>query len=63
MNEAMAIRAMNVLAYATSKGKHIMVKIAMSLCQRYGASEEQIETAVEHGQNVAAGVDYPNWRN
>lgn len=62
MNERNAARSLNILAYATSKGHDGMRVIALALCQRYGASAEQIETAEEHGRNVAAGVDYPNWK-
>jgi hypothetical protein len=36
---------------------------ALQLCKRYGANRLQISTAQQHGRNVAAGIDYPNWKD
>lgn len=56
---------MNVLAYAVSRGNsHLwMLGLAVVLCSVNGANSLQVETAIEHGENVAAGVDYPNWKD
>lgn len=58
-----AVRALNIMAYATSKGKLWMRVAALRLCKKYGASDEQIGTAVSHGWNVRDGIDYPNWKD
>ena len=54
-------RAMNALAKAVSIGTDADIREAKAYCKRYAVSKEQIEMAIEHGNNVKAGIDYPNW--
>ncbi len=55
-------RAMQCLARYTCEGTEQDIKDCLAMCKRYGVSKEQIATAIEHGKNVKAGIDYPNWK-
>jgi len=54
-------RAMNTLAKAYASGTEQDKADALAYCKRYGVSKKQIEMAIEHGNNVKAGIDFPNW--